>query len=139
MIFCAVGRTLSERIAGFGFLPSFFDRTIDGKALYYGFTTPNEVYKYTLFSIYGLSNLTFFRFNRGDPIRTFKNSIINLNVSLKGDFEILQSYNIQYIISDQIYNKSFSGDEEIMTLTKSLPSTFSPVFSTPNLLIWKLF
>jgi len=138
LIFTAAGILIAERIAGVGFLPAFYDRTSDGKALYYGFTTPNVVHKYTVFSLSGLSELNFFRFSEGFPIRDFRNEIIELNVTIPEELNILRSeYNIQYIISAN--ETFFSGIATSWTLIQSLPLVLEPVFSTQHLLVWKIY
>lgn len=137
LIFCAAGPLIAERIAGFGFLPSFFDRVYDGKNIYYGFVTPEEVYENTEFSLLELDRFRFFIYNKNNSIRALMNSIINLSVSVKGDLETLRSYNVQYIIS---INEIFLlGGINNWPLIKSLPSTLSPVFSTEHLLVWKIY
>ena len=136
LIFCAAGPLIAERLAGSGFLPSFFDRVSDGKNIYYGFVSPEEVFDYTQFSLLGLVRLNFFHFNKIYPIRAFRNSIIYLNMSMKGDIEILRSYKVQYIIS---INENFPfGGMYNWPLIQSLPSMLVPVFSTENLLVWKI-
>ena len=137
LIFCAAGPLIAERIAGFGFLPSFFDRVYDGKNIYYGFVTPEEVYENTEFSLLELYRFRFFIYNKNNSIRAFRNSIISLSVSVKGDLETLRSYNVQYIIS---INEIFLlGGINNWPLIQSLPSTLSPVFSTEHLLVWKIY
>ena len=136
LIFCAAGPLIAERLAGSGFLPSFFDRVSDGKNIYYGFVSPEEVFDYTQFSLLGLVRFNFFHFNKIYPIRAFRNSIIYLNMSMKGDIEILRSYKVQYIIS---INENFPfGGMYNWPLIQSLPSMLVPVFSTENLLVWKI-
>ncbi len=136
LIFCAAGPLIAERIAGFGFLPSFFDRVYDGKNIYYGFVSREEVYENTEFSLLELYRFRFFTYKEIYPIRAFRNSIINLSVSVKGDLETLRSYNVQYIIS---INEIFLlGGINNWPLIQSLPSTLSPVFSTEHLLVWKI-
>ena len=137
LIFCAAGPLIAERIAGFGFLPSFFDRVYDGKNIYYGFVSPEEVYENTEFSLLELYRFRFFIYNKNNSIRAFRNSIINFNISMKGDLETLRSYNVQYIIS---INEIFLlGGINNWPLIQSLPSTLSPVFSTEHLLVWKIY
>ena len=128
---------IAERISGVGFLPIFNDRSSIGTALYYGFICPNEVYKHTVFSLSSISTLGFLMFNEPDPIRVRRNIIIRLNVSLEADLKILQSeYNIQYIISAVEPELSIGAT---WILIQSLPTTFTPVFSTQHLLVWKLY
>ena len=136
LIFCAAGIYISERIAGVGFLPSIFDRVYDGKSIYYGFISPEEVYVNTEFSLSELDRLGLFTFNRNYPIRLFRNSITKFNVSVEGDLEALKLYKVRYIIS---IKESFTEDEKVYLLIQSLPSILSPVFSTEHLLVWKLY
>jgi len=128
---------IANRISAVGFLPVFSDRTPIGIALYYGFISPNEVYEYTEFSLSGLFSFNFLIFNEYDPIRSIRNKIVRLNVSLAGDLNLLQfEYNIQYIISG---NNIIISTDARWTLIPSLSTVFTPVFSTPNLLVWKLY
>ena len=127
---------ISNRISGVGFLPVFSGRSI-GATLYYGFITPNEVHDHTVFSLSALSSLQFFRFDESHPIISSRNIIIRLNTSLEGDLNVLRFvYNVQYIITG---NVSVLSAGATWTLIQSLPTTFTPVFSTQNLLIWKLY
>jgi len=128
---------IAERISGVGFLPVFSDRTPIGLAIYYDFISPREVYEHTLFSLSGLSNLELFMFNEDDPIRSWRNIIIRLNVSLEGDLNVLQSeYNVQYIITG---NGNALSTDTSWTLIQSLPTAFTPLFSTQHLLVWKIY
>jgi len=90
----------------------------------------------TEFSLSEIERLHFFTFNKIFPIRAFRRSIINFNISVKGDLEVLISYKVQYIISIKEF---FTEGQEIYLLIQSLPSSLSPVFSTEHLLVWKLF
>ena len=128
---------IANRISGVGFLPIFADKSGIGTSLYYGFITPNEVHDHTVFSLSALSTLHFFRFDESDPIRSFRNIIIGLNVSLEGDLNVLRSeYNVQYIITG---NETVLSTSASWTLIHSLPTAFTPVFSTQHLLIWKIY
>ncbi len=128
---------IANRISGVGFLPVFSDRSNIGTTLYYEFITSNEVHDHTVFSLSALSTLHFFRFDEFDPIRSVRNIIIGLNVSLEGDLNVLQfDYKVQYIITENGNALSFSTN---WTLIQSLPQRFNPVYSTQHLLIWKLF
>ncbi|KKN19485.1 hypothetical protein LCGC14_0945260 [marine sediment metagenome] len=128
---------IAPRISGVGFLPIFNDRTNIGNTLYYHFIEASEVYKHTVFSLSRISTLGFLMFNGPDPITVLINLIIRLNVSLEGDLKILQSeYKIQYIITAVVPELSIGAT---WPLIQSLPFTFIPVFSTQNLLVWKLY
>ena len=128
---------IAKRISGVGFLPVFSDITSLGNSLYYCFISPNEVHEHTVFSLSGLSKFRFFRFNEVDPIRFWRNIIIRLNVSLEGDLNMLQSeYNVQYIITG---NGNALSTGASWTLIQSLPTAFTPVFSTQHLLVWRMY
>ncbi len=128
---------IAPRISGVGFLPIFRDKNLIGAALYYGFISPDEVHENTVFSLSGLSTLSFFTFNEPHPIRSFRNFIIHLNMSLEGDLNTLRSeYNVQYIITGIGTVLSIGAS---WTLIKSLPITFTPVFSTQHLLVWRIY
>ena len=128
---------IANRISGVGFLPIFSDRTAIGIALYYRFITFNEIHKNTIFSLSEISTLRFFTFYEVDPIRSIRDIIIRLNVSLEGDLNVLRSeYNVQYIITG---NETVLSTGASWTLIQSLPTAFTPVFSTQYLLVWKLY
>ncbi len=128
---------IANRISGVGFLPVFSDKSSIGTVLYYGFINPNQVHEHTTFSLSGLSTFSFFTFNESNPIRSFRNIIIRLNMSLEGDLNTLRSeYNVQYIITG---NRTVLSTGASWTLIQSLPLRFNPVYSTQHLLIWKLF
>ena len=128
---------IASRISGVGFLPVFSDKSLIGNTLYYGFISQNEVHEHTAFSLSGLSTLRFFTFNEPNPTRSFRNSIIPLNVSLEGDLNALRSeYNVQYIITG---NGTVLSTGASWPLIQSLPTAFTPVFSTQHLLVWKMY
>jgi len=146
---------LGNRISGVSFLPVFnlleYHKgetgiefvpiaTPSGKALYYDFINPKEVYKYTLFSISYFSSLNFFWYNKSNPIRTFSETILQLNISLESDLNLLQyEYNVQYIITGNeniLLAGQFCRDYNLIT---SLPTVFNPVFSTQCFFVWKLY
>ena len=136
LIFVPIPLVMS-RIRGFGFLPTFFDTESLGTALYYGFVSPDEVYKNTYFSMLGLSTFNFFKFNELNPIRSFKKKIIQLNVSLEGDLVLLRSeYKVQYIITEIETNLSSIAS---WILIKSLENSDFKVFSTQYLVVWKIY
>lgn len=59
------------------------------------------------------------------------------STSIEADLKILKSeYNIQYIISAVEPELSIGAT---WILIQSLPTTFTPVFSTQHLLVWKLY
>ena len=73
----------------------FSDRSFIGTALYYNFINSNEVHKHSVLNLSGLSSLIFFLFNELDPIRSWRNTISHLNVSLEGELNVLRSvYNV---------------------------------------------
>ena len=128
---------IADRISGVGFLPVFSDITSIGTTLYYGFISPNEVHEHTTFSLSRLSKLELFMFNEYDPIRSWRNIIIRLNMSLEGDLNVLRSeYNVHYIITGNGNDLSLGAS---WTLIQSLPNAFTPVFSTQHLLVWKIY
>ena len=137
LIFCAPGIVISERLAGVGFLPFFSDRLSDGKNIYYGFVSREDVYENTEIYISGLSQLNFFTYSGVFPIRSFRDLIIRLNMSIEGDLNMLQSeYNVQYIITGDITVLSLGAN---WILIQSLPTTFTPVFTTQHLSVWRIY
>ncbi len=131
---------LSDRIGGVGFLPTFSRSSrIIGIPLYYGIIPPNYVHENAKFSLSELFRFGLFTFNEMDPIIELLNSIRALDLREGTDFEVLVSYNVQYIIS---INDTFqSGSINNCTLIQSLQQSelFEPVFSTQHLLVWKIF
>ena len=131
---------LSDRIGGVGFLPTFSRRSsLIGIPLYYGIIPPNYVHENTKFSLSELFRFGLFTFNEMDPIIELLNSIRALDLREGTDFEVLVSYNVQYIIS---INDTFqSGGINNCSLIQSLQQSelFEPAFSTQHLLVWKIF
>lgn len=117
---------IANRISGVAFLPVFdllesykgetgieFNplSTPLGTAFFYDFISPKEVYEHTLFSLSFFSTLSFLRYNKSNPIRSFSNNILRLNVSLEGDLNILQfEYNVQYFIT---------GNENVLLVARN--------------------
>jgi len=140
LIFCVDG-SISNKVAGAGFLPVFSSRNPTGMTLYYGFINPNEVHKNTIFSLTELVTFDLFYSKymrlKFDPIRQIKSAIIILNMTYTEDCIILRyEYGVQYIIS---INNNYSHESNEWTLIKSLQqSEITPVFSTLHLLIWKI-
>ena len=127
---------IANRISGVGILPVFSDRYSLG-VLYYGFISPKKVHEYTIFSLSNLDKLIFFRFIDNNPIQNVRRYIILLNVSFEGDLHMLQSeYNVQYIITG---NETVLATDESLTLIQSLPTAFTPAFSTQHLLVWRIY
>jgi len=139
LIFCAAGRYISERIGGVGFLPTFSEPTLIGIPLFYGFISPNYIHENAEFSLSELFNFGLFTFNETDPITELLNSIRALDLRVGADFEVLVSYNVQYIIT--INNTFQSGGINNWPLIQSLQQSelFEPAFSTLHLLVWKIF
>ena len=131
------------RIGSVGFLPTFFDTDISGKALYYGFISPNEVHESTSFfsfdDDYFFESLTLFRFNATNPLRDYRKKIVNLNVSVVGDRSLLRDeYNIQYIIG--LSDSNWTGPPNYSwVLIESLQQSDLEVFSTNELKVWQIF
>ena len=139
LIFCAAGIYISERIGGVGFLPIFSEPTLIGIPLFYGLINPNYVHENAKFSLSELFSFGLFTFNETDPITELLNSIRTLDLREGADFEVLVSYNVQYIIS---INDTFqSGGINNWPLIQSLQQSelFEPVFSTLHLLVWKIY
>ena len=139
LIFCAAGRYISERIGGVGFLPTFSESTYIGIPLFYGLINPNYVHENAKFSLSELFRFGLFTFNETDPITELLNSIRALDLRVGADFEVLVSYNVQYIIT--INNTFQSGGINNWPLIQSLQQLelFEPVFSTLHLLVWKIY
>jgi len=146
-IFTSAGILVAEKLAGVGFLPVFSKQTKDGKSLYYGFITPNEVHADVEFRLYS-DILIFFYLNDYTvkyPIRILINSIKNYNVTNTNDLYALQTFNLQYIITINNTILSNGGNqwplegENQWPLILSLPFEFEPVFSTQHYLVWRIY
>jgi len=141
LIFTNAGILIAERLAGVGFLPVFYTQTLDGKSLYYGFISPNEVHMHTEFTLFS-SKLVFFYLNDINvkyPIRNLMRSIIGFNVTNEHDLDALQSYNVQYIISINDNFLSIGEDQWLLIQSLQQSELFEPVFSTQHLLVWKIY
>lgn len=131
------------RIGSVGFLPTFFDSDTSGKALYYGFISPNEVHESTSFfsfdDDYFFESLTLFSFNATNPLRDYRKKIVSLNVSIVGDLSLLRNeYNIQYIIG--LSDSNWTGPHNYSwVLIESLQQSDLEVFSTKEFKIWQIF
>ena len=146
MIF-TTDKYISDRIYGVGFLPTFHGQTPFGKDLWYSLISPNEVLENIEFD-FSLSNLfeqRFFRFWPKDaishyetsPLEVLKRKIIMLNMTIEGDRALLRSvYNVHYVIS---INETSLHNSNEWTLIRSLhQSELEPIFSTQNLVVWKI-
>ncbi|MHA1491134.1 MAG: hypothetical protein ACTSRI_15985 [Promethearchaeota archaeon] len=138
---------LAEKISGVGFLPTFHGRVSIGKAIWYDLITPNEIIENTKF-FFSLSNLfdqRFFRFWPKDatyfyetsPSEVLRRKIIRLNMTIEGDRVLLRSeFNVQYIIS--IKNIIDHIGSESILIQSLYQSGIESIFSTTNLVIWKI-
>lgn len=133
---------LGERLAGVGFLPIFAEPTYVGIPLYYNLISPKEIYKKTSFSLSDFERFILFNYTGTDPISNLRNSISNLNLTEKEDFDTFISYNIQFIITA---NKTFiPGGINNWILIESLKKSdfvYSniPILLTKYLVIWRIY
>ncbi len=136
---------ISGRIAGVGFLPTFYGRSLIGKALWYDLVTSNEVIENTefIFSFSDLVRQNFFEFWPKDaidyyetsPIEVLRRNIIALNMTIESDRTLLRSgFNVQYIISEKT-RINYVGNESIL-IQSLYQSGIEPIFTTINLLVW---
>lgn len=135
-------RYISERIGSVGFFPTFFTRSYIGTSLYYGLISSKEVHQNTNFYLPEFGVFIFFKYEKLDPIRSLIYNIKRLNVSKKNDFEVLLSYNIQYIITiNQTFISSSVNNWNLIESLQQSEFVFSnqPVFSTKHFLIWKIY
>ncbi|MEJ2250911.1 MAG: hypothetical protein P8Y97_14820, partial [Candidatus Lokiarchaeota archaeon] len=135
-------RFISERLGGVGFLPTFSSSTLIGIPLYYNLISPNEVYKNTEFSWMKLDRLNFFNYTGSDPINFIRNSIRNLDLRVKTDFDTFMSFKIQYIISSN--NTSLADGINNWILVQSINESNyvysnKPIFETEHLLVYRIF
>lgn len=146
---------ISIRIAAMGFLPAVRDRERgpDGKALYYGLVSPEEVRNETYFSFSQLLKFDPFVYKNtsanSDPTRHLYCTLINLNVSIDSDLETMMSLNVQYVISVNplYYNKTDQPVQlnlpiyqpSILDMSLNKEGKFHPIFSTLHLDVWIIF
>lgn len=134
--------SISARLGGFGFLPTFCDQTNFGKSLYYKFISPEEVHNSTKFLLKFDYTIRVFNYTGEEPILKVRNSIKIFDLEVGEDYDGFLRYNIQYIIT--IKFKFQPGGVNKWTLINSLNSSnliFSnqPVFETDHLLVWKIY
>ncbi len=135
------------KISGVGFLPSFHGRSSIGKDLWYSLISPNEVLENTefLFSLSNLFEQLFFRFwpknaiyyFETSPLEVLRRKIITLNITFEGDRVLLRSvYNVHYVISSNENLPHYSN--EWLLIQSLYQSELEPVFTTQNLVVWKI-
>ncbi len=136
------------KIAGVGFLPSFHGRTEIGKVLWYGLINSSEVLENTRFLPFSLKNLFKQRFfiywpknaiyyYETSPLEVLRSKIITLNMTFEGDRILLRSgYNVQYIISTNENLPHYSN--EWLLIQSLYQSELEPIFTTQNLVVWKI-
>jgi hypothetical protein len=136
------------KISGVGFLPTFYGRSLIGKALWYDLLNPEEVIENTIFLPFSLSNLLKQRFFiyrpeyvsyyfETSPLELIRLQIIHLNMTFEGDRVLLLSgYNVQYIVSSKENLPHYSN--EWLLIQSLFQSELEPVFSTQHLLVWKI-
>ena len=138
---------ITTKISGVGFIPTFHGGPSIGKDLWYSLISPNEVLENTEF-FFSLSNFfqqRFFRFwPKGAisdyekyPLEVLKRKIIRLNMTIEGDRVLLRSvYNVHYVIS--INESSLHSSNEWALIRSLHQSELEPIFSTQNLVVWKI-
>lgn len=147
LIYASEG-TIGKRIGAVGFLPIFTTGKraglFIGINLWYGVIDRYEIYKNTEFSLKKWIRFDFFEYNPNTkyyyqrfPLEVIRRKINILNVTIEEDRDILKSiYNIRYIIS---MNRDYSFKEHNYTLILSLfRSDLEPIFSTKNIIVWKI-
>lgn len=133
---------ISDRIGAVGSLPTFSESSYLGKNLYYGFINPDQVHNKTKFSLSEINSFVFFNYTDNIPIINTRNSILTLNLTKLDDYYTLLSYEVQYIISLNITYESNEVKNSILINSieqSNYISSNKPIFSTKNLLIWKLY
>jgi hypothetical protein len=135
------------KISGVGFLPTFYGRSLIGKALWYDLLNPKEVIENTIFS-FSFSDIIKQRFLlyspeyvswyfETSPLELIRINIIKLNMTFEGDRVLLLSgYNVQYIVSSKENLPHYSN--EWLLIQSLFQSELEPVFSTQHLLVWKI-
>ncbi len=150
LIFVTAG-TLSKRIAAIGYLPTFTDGTTAGTFvginLWYNLINPNEVIQNTIFT-FSFSNLLrqdFFDYSPKNttnyyqrfPLEVLRRKIIKLNMTYQADRELLlNEFNVRFIIS--VKNSIDHVGNEWRLIQSLYQSSIEPVFTTANLLVWKI-
>lgn len=126
---------IAKRISSITLLPVISKRDSIGTAVYYGLITKNEIEENLIFSVYRIDQ-GFFIYNKTDPLDQLNFQVNRLNLSNPVDLEKLKdNYKIQFIITPTQEN-CLNDDSN---LYKSLFNSFSPVFSTKTLLVWKMY
>ena len=138
---------INLKLTGFGYLPSFHGRSSIGIDLWYGLINPNEVLENTEFS-FSFSNLFdqhFFRFwpqyaiyyYETFPSEVIRRKIIELNMTIEEDKNLLRfEYNVQFVIST---NENVLHESNEWLLIQTLfQSELEPVYTTQNLVVWKI-
>jgi len=135
------------KISGVGFLPTFYGRSLIGKALWYDLLNPKEVIENTIFS-FSFSDIIKQRFLlyspeyvswyfETSPLELIRRQIIHLNMTFEGDRVLLLSgYNVQYIVSSKENLPHYSN--EWLLIQSLYQSVLEPVFTTQNLVVWKI-
>ncbi len=135
------------KISGVGFLPTFHGRSYIGIDLWYGLINPNEVLDNTEFT-FSFSNLldqSFFRFwpnyatfyYETSPLEVLKRKIIKLNITIEDDKNLLRyEYNVQFVISTK--EITLHESNEWLLIQTLFQSELEPVYTTQNLVVWKI-
>ena len=138
---------LAERISSISLLPTFYGRSLIGKALWFDLLNPKEILENTIFSLSftGFIKQRFFiyrpeyisSYSETSPLEVIRLQITPLNMTIERDRDLVRfEYNVKYIIS---INRVFPHEGNHWTLIQSLyNSELEPVFSTQHLLVWKI-
>ncbi len=135
------------KLYGFGYLPSFHGRTQIGIDLWYGLISSNEVFENAefIFTFSSFFKQIYFRYwpdyatyyYENSPSEVLRRKIVELNITIEGDRNLLRfGYNIQYVITTNESNIHVSN--EWLLIQALFQSELEPVFTTQNLLVWKI-
>lgn len=133
---------ISNRIGGFGFLPTISEPVLIGKPLYYGLINQTQVYENTVLLLSYWYQFHFYNYTATDPIKEIRENIQNLNLTKESEFNEFKSYNIQYIISiDNNYISDGINDWILIQSLRNSLYTYSnqSVFQTNHFLIWRIY
>lgn len=138
---------INLKLTGFGFLPSFHGYTDIGIGLWYGLISSDEVLENTqfFFTLPSFLKQIYFKFSpeyatwyfETFPLELIKRKIIELNIIIEDDRNLLKSeYNVQYVITTN--ENTLHESNEWLLIQSLFQSELEPVFTTQNLVVWKI-
>ena len=135
------------KLTGFGYLPSFHGRTEIGIDLWYGLISSDEVLENTefIFTLSSFLRQIYFSFRpeyatyyfETSPSEVLMRKIIELNMTIEEDKNLLRyEYNVQFVISTN--ENTLHESNEWVLIQTLFQSELEPVYTTQNLVVWKI-